>query len=124
MNVSAINSVSTKVSVQGSSTVSSSKVSKILKEIQDVQTKITEEQSSKDDAKTKEQLIAAYQAELQALQAELQQAQQEALARKNEAQSTSSASGSATDANGNATSDATKGTVRYSDSGRYLNKVV
>lgn len=123
MNVSAISSTGKQVSVQSSTGASSSKVSKILKEIQDVQTKITEEQNSKDDAKTKSQLVAAYQAELQALEAQLQQAEQEAAAKKAGNQSTSQASGNTTDASGNASSG-TSGTVRYSDAGRYLNKVV
>jgi len=52
-------------------------------------TKITKEQSSKDDAKTKVQLVEAYEEQIQELEAQLQQAQQQRA--QNTAQKTAAA---------------------------------
>jgi FlxA-like protein len=72
MNTSSISSSSS----ASASTGGGSNASQIQKQIAALQVKITKEQNSKDDAKTKVQLIEAYQNQIQELEVRLQQTQQ------------------------------------------------
>jgi hypothetical protein len=63
------------VSSTGSSTVNDAQLEK---QIQQLQKEIVTEQNSKDDAKTKAQLVTDYQLEITVLQAEITAAQQQA----------------------------------------------
>ena len=72
MNTSAISSSSSVSASTGGGT----SASQIQKQIAALQVKITKEQSSKDDAKTKVQLVEAYEEQIQELEAQLQQMQQ------------------------------------------------
>ena len=74
-----ISSVSSGSAATGSASSSSvdAKISQVVKQIATAQGNITKENNSKDDAKTKQELVAAYQVQLIALQAQLQQLQQQ-----------------------------------------------
>ena len=85
MNTSAISSSSSVSASTGGGT----SASQIQKQIAALQVKITKEQSSKDDAKTKVQLVEAYEEQIQELEAQLQQAQQQRA--QNTAQKTAAA---------------------------------
>ena len=90
MTISSVSSGFTASAPRTSSAGLDAKISQLTKQVADVQKKLlAENNSTTDDAKTKQELVAAYQAELAALQAELQQLQQQ---KTQAAQSSSSTS--------------------------------
>ena len=76
MNVSSVSSTSGSVASSGNGGTSTAQ---IQKQITALQQKITKEEASKDDAKTKVETVATYQQEIVALELQLQQIQQRAL---------------------------------------------
>ena len=85
MNISSVSSTSNSTVSSGNSGTSTAD---IQKQIAALQQKIIKEQASKDDAKTKVELVVAYQQEIVALEQQLQQIQQQALQAKAQTQNT------------------------------------
>jgi predicted nucleic acid-binding Zn-ribbon protein len=82
MNVSAVNSTSSAAVSSGNGVTSTAQ---IQRQIAALQQRIFKEEASKDDAKTKEETVAAYQQEIVALEQQLLQIQQRAQQAQNAA---------------------------------------
>jgi hypothetical protein len=99
------------VSSAGSSTVNDAQLEK---QIQQLQKQIVTEQNSKDDAKTKAQLVTDYQLEITVLQAEITAAEQQAQLKQVQQQASAGDDGSASGVEGARRKKSTD-TSRYLD---------
>ena len=92
MNVSSVSSTSHSTVSSGNSGTGTAQ---ILKQIAVLEQKIIKEQASKDDAKTKEETVVAYQQEIAALELQLQQIEAQALQAQAQAQKADGTQGGA-----------------------------
>ena len=98
MSITAISSATSGSTVQSSASIDAS-IARLQKQVIQVQQQITAETASKDDAKTKAQLLATYVEEMTALQAQLAQLQaQKEQATQNAAKAQAATAQSATPA--------------------------
>ena len=109
MSISSVSSTGSASAASGSSTVN---VAQLEKQVQQLQKQIVTEQNSQDDAKTKTQLVTAYQLQIVVLQTEIQAAQQQAQMRQLAKQ--------ASDPDDAATSGVEGAKKKSTDTSRYL----